>query len=115
MVIFRQAKALARFIMAVHRSVLFGALLVTVCATGAQQKGVKETAPPRATTVPGKQTYVHYCASCHGPDARGDGPAAIVLKTSPPDLTTLAKRHGGKFPYEYPQQSPTPIYNKTIL
>ena len=24
-----------------------------------------------------------------------------MLKTSPPDLTTLAKRHGGKFPYEY--------------
>jgi len=29
------------------------------------------------------------------------GPAANVLRTSPPDLTTLAKRHGGKFPYDY--------------
>jgi mono/diheme cytochrome c family protein len=44
---------------------------------------------------------MHYCASCHGVDARGDGPAAVILKTTPPDLTTLAKRHGGKFPYEY--------------
>src|SRR6516225_5684036 len=101
--------------MAVHRSVLFGALLVMVCATGAQQEGVKETGLPRATAGSGKQTYTHYCASCHGADARGNGPAAVVLKTSPPDLTTLAKRHGGKFPYDYPQQSPTPIYNKTIL
>lgn len=24
-----------------------------------------------------------------------------MLKTPPPDLTSLAKRHGGKFPYEY--------------
>lgn len=40
-------------------------------------------------------------ASCHGADARGEGPAAFVLKTPPPDLTTLAKRHSGKFPYAY--------------
>ena len=26
---------------------------------------------------------------------------AFVLKTPPPDLTTLARRHDGKFPYEY--------------
>ena len=48
-----------------------------------------------------KKTYVHYCASCHGADVRGNGPAAVVLKTTPPDLTTLAKRHGGKFPHDY--------------
>jgi hypothetical protein len=24
-----------------------------------------------------------------------------MLKTTPPDLTTLANRHGGKFPYDY--------------
>jgi mono/diheme cytochrome c family protein len=87
--------------MAVHRPVLFGALLVMVCVTGAQQEGVKETGVPRGTAGSGKQTYMQYCAACHGTDARGNGPAAIVLKTSPPDLTTLAKRHGGKFPYDY--------------
>ena len=87
--------------MAIHGPVLFGALLVMVCATVAQQEGVKETRLPRATAASGKQTYVHYCAACHGTDARGNGPAAIMLKTTPPDLTTLAKRHGGKFPYDY--------------
>ena len=49
----------------------------------------------------GRALYMRNCASCHGVDARGNGPAAFVLKTPPPDLTTLAKRHGGKFPYEY--------------
>ena len=29
------------------------------------------------------------------------GPAASALKTPPSDLTTLAERHGGKFPEEY--------------
>ena len=49
----------------------------------------------------GKTTYLEYCASCHGPDARGTGPAASALKTPPADLTGLAKSHGGKFPDEY--------------
>ena len=29
------------------------------------------------------------------------GPAASALKTPPSDLTTLTKRHAGKFPEEY--------------
>jgi len=39
-----------------------------------------------------------YCASCHGADAKGKGPAAPALKARVPDLTLLAKRNGGKFP-----------------
>jgi hypothetical protein len=34
-------------------------------------------------------------------DAKGHGPAASLLKIPPPDLTTLAKRHKGTFPYTY--------------
>ena len=57
--------------------------------------------PP--TYVPsGKTMYKQYCAACHGADGKGRGPAAAEsLKTRPPDLTTLAKRHDGKFPYDY--------------
>jgi mono/diheme cytochrome c family protein len=80
-------------------SIVFGVLILAVCGAGAQDKPAAKVAAPTAAS--GKQTYTHYCASCHGADARGDGPAAFVLKTPPPDLTTLAKRHGGKFPYEY--------------
>ena len=83
-------------------TVLFGVLILVVCAKAAQDKPSVDKVPaPRTIAASGKQTYMHYCASRHGVDARGDGPAAFVLKTPPPNLTTLAKRHGGKFPYEY--------------
>jgi hypothetical protein len=42
-----------------------------------------------------------YCAACHGKAAKGDGPAARSLKGPVPDLTTLAQRHGGKYPEAY--------------
>jgi len=45
----------------------------------------------------GRKLYAQYCASCHGIDARGSGPVAAALKTAPSDLTTIAKRHNGKF------------------
>ncbi len=88
--------------MVMRRTVLFGVLILVVRATGAQDKPAADKVPaPRTIAASGKQTYMQYCASCHGADARGDGPAAFALKAPPPDLTTLAIRHGGKFPYEY--------------
>jgi mono/diheme cytochrome c family protein len=88
--------------MAMRRTVPIVALILMACTAGAQNKpAANKTAAPRMTAASGKQTYMHYCAACHGADARGDGPAASVLKTAPPDLTTLAKRHDGKFPYDY--------------
>jgi mono/diheme cytochrome c family protein len=58
-----------------------------------------EKVPVRQTaTVSGKELYVDHCAVCHGTDGKGNGPAAPALKTSPPDLTLLAKNHDGKFP-----------------
>jgi mono/diheme cytochrome c family protein len=88
--------------MVVRCIVSFVVLSLVACAAGAQDKPAAHRVPASRTIVAsGKQTYMQYCASCHGVDARGDGPGAFVLKTPPPDLTTLAKRHGGKFPYEY--------------
>lgn len=84
------------------RIVLCSVLILLASLAGAQDKRSANKVPARPTiAASGKQTYMHYCASCHGVDARGNGPAALVLKTTPPDLTTLAKRHGGKFPYNY--------------
>jgi mono/diheme cytochrome c family protein len=81
--------------------VLFCALIVVLFAMGAQNSpGVdKVHARPTIATM-GRQTYMQYCA-CHGADARGNRPAALVLKTPPADLITLANRHGGQFPYDY--------------
>jgi len=59
---------------------------------------VKHEAAPQTSPVSGKEMFVSYCASCHGKDAKGNGPAAASLKALPADLTTLAQRHGGKYP-----------------
>jgi mono/diheme cytochrome c family protein len=42
---------------------------------------------------------MRYCATCHGATATGDGPLGKALKNGPPNLTLLAKKNGGKFPY----------------
>lgn len=46
----------------------------------------------------GKQEFNRSCGACHGESAKGDGPLAEVLLVEPPDLTSISKRHGGKFP-----------------
>lgn len=44
--------------------------------------------------------YRRFCASCHGVSGKGDGPAAPSLRNAPTDLTTLARRSGGRFKYK---------------
>ena len=46
----------------------------------------------------GKMEFDRSCASCHGADGKGNGPMGNFLKTSPPDLTKLAKANQGVFP-----------------
>lgn len=58
-------------------------------------------AAPSSTATSGAETYKQYCAVCHGRTGKGDGPAVPALKVRPPDLTALARRHGGKFPNDY--------------
>lgn len=56
---------------------------------------------PSGYVPSGKTMFKQYCASCHGADGKGRGPATPTLNTRVPDLTTLTKRHDGKFPFEY--------------
>ena len=78
--------------------ILPGLLLLVAYAVVAGP--IDDTLPP--TYVPtGQQMFKEYCAACHGSDGKGQGPLAAMLKTPPPDLTTLAKRHLGKFPSSY--------------
>ena len=51
-----------------------------------------------AVAEAGRDAFMTYCASCHGADARGDGPAARSLVARPPDLTLIAQRRGGAYP-----------------
>ena len=47
----------------------------------------------------GKQEFMTYCASCHGESGMGNGPIAQYLTVAPPNLTALAARNDGEFPY----------------
>jgi len=86
-----------------RRLVLLSVALAT--ATGsARPQGKNEPKPAAAGQISqasGKETFVKYCASCHGVDAKGNGPAAFAMRTPPPDLTTLARRHEGRYPAGY--------------
>jgi len=77
-----------------------GLFLAFSCVAGAGPV-VDQTQLPANYVPTGEQMYKQYCAACHGADAKGHGPVAARLTTPPADLTTLAKRHDGKFPYDY--------------
>lgn len=88
--------------MVMRSAALFFMMAFLLCALGAQDKPPVSTAAARATIhEDAKDMYMHYCAACHGANGKGLGPSAEALRTPPSDLTTLSKRHEGKFPYEY--------------
>jgi mono/diheme cytochrome c family protein len=70
-------------------STAVGCVLMSVAAIAAAQQKADL----------GKREYDSKCAVCHGKDAKGDGPYAAELKRRPTDLTTIAKRNDGVFPY----------------
>jgi len=47
----------------------------------------------------GEAEYLNSCAACHGERGIGNGPLAPALTTRPADLTGLAQKNGGEFPY----------------
>jgi mono/diheme cytochrome c family protein len=106
-----QAKVLRRekwrdiMISPVRRTaVLLSALLLSsvTLAMGQETKTeIKKVPITRTSATSGAEMYREYCAVCHGTNAKGDGPAVPALKVPPTDLTTLAKRHDGKFPDTY--------------
>ncbi|HSW51455.1 MAG TPA: cytochrome c [Bryobacteraceae bacterium] len=75
------------------RTVFIG--LAAAALLAGQAGGRRDARPSPAS---GSEMCRAYCASCHGLDGRGRGPAAAAMKRPPTDLTTLARRNGGKFP-----------------
>jgi mono/diheme cytochrome c family protein len=82
------------------RSHLLVVSALSTCAILAAQSvpQVKKTAVTATSPASGREMYIQYCASCHGKDAKGGGPAAVALKVAPIDLTTLTSHNNGKFP-----------------
>lgn len=86
-----------------HRSwvpwfLMIGCLSLLIAPLMAQQTKVQQAPAPATNAASGEEMYKSYCASCHGPRGKGDGPAASAFKTAPSDLTMLAKKNNGKFP-----------------
>ncbi len=48
--------------------------------------------PQQAIADQGKKSFFRFCASCHGAEGKGDGPAAEGLKVKPPDLRTTRSK-----------------------
>jgi mono/diheme cytochrome c family protein len=62
---------------------------------------VQHASPPKErliASIQGPALYKTYCAACHGPEAKGNGPTALTLKVPPADLTRISARNGGTFP-----------------
>lgn len=56
----------------------------------------KRANPIKATSASvarGKKIYAANCASCHGANGAGDGPASAALNPKPADLATMAPQH----------------------
>jgi mono/diheme cytochrome c family protein len=79
--------------------IVAGAFLVFGLA--AAQKRAPETSQEKQVldSFKGPELFKAYCATCHGKDAKGGGPMAGSLKIAPADLTRIAERNGGKFPF----------------
>ena len=79
---------------------IVGALSIIVAVFGLAW-GAQRAGPPKErliASIQGPALYKTYCAACHGPEAKGDGPKAATLEVPPPDLTRISARHGGTFP-----------------
>jgi len=76
--------------------VLGGAIVGFTSNVARAEEGV--SMGPSGEIISGPLQFREYCASCHGMDAKGDGPVAASLKKKPADLTMLSKNNGGVFP-----------------
>jgi mono/diheme cytochrome c family protein len=63
---------------------------ITIASGGQAVAGVLDRGEPE---------YHSSCAPCHGSDGKGAGPVSAGLKVPPPDLTVLAKKNNGVFPF----------------
>lgn len=83
-----------------HSLLLGGIALPLALAWGAAPSRAEASAPGQAEILAeGRDLYDWHCANCHGSGGRGDGRMASVLVIPPSDLTAIASRNGGVFPF----------------
>jgi mono/diheme cytochrome c family protein len=64
--------------------------------TSAQAKALKNPVAADAASIEaGRATFAKYCRACHGPEGKGDGPAAAAMKdVKPANLADAKWDHG---------------------
>jgi len=82
----------------VRRAALLAAMLVAAPVLLASAPALAQVVPASDAVALGRREFENNCATCHGMEARGDGPMRPFLVRPPADLTALARRHGGTFP-----------------
>lgn len=81
------------------RQVLAAFVILAFSAVVAHAQPKIEKAPMKRTPAyDGATMFNSYCATCHGLDAQGNGPAAKALAKAPADLTRISARNNGQFP-----------------
>ena len=85
----------------VHTILLIAGLAGLTAAAQSPMPVIKVAAIRQTSPVSGPEMYKSYCASCHGANATGNGPAASALKAPPTDLSLLSQKNGGAFPKDH--------------
>lgn len=92
---------------------VLGAMLLAACGGGGNGGGTttRATPPPefaqmtnpmegqQDAATAGQEVYATNCASCHGDDAAGDGPAAASLDPAPANLQNTAAETDPQYTY----------------
>ena len=94
---------LEMFMIAFIRCSLFSLYMMAGLAVGlsrGQEKAVQKASEAPSTPSSGAELYKQHCAVCHANDLKGSGPFPPPYRR-PPDLTSLSRRHGGRFPEAY--------------
>jgi len=73
-------------------SIVLSAALLAHASIATQTGGV--VPDDKEAIARGQTLFVQHCASCHGKDARGNGPSSSSLTVRPGDMTQLAKKYG---------------------
>jgi mono/diheme cytochrome c family protein len=79
--------------MAANHLMLLAILVVSLFSTTLAQAQETEV------IAGGELEYQNHCAICHGVDGKGRGIMAKFLTISPSNLTQLAKKNAGRFPF----------------
>ncbi len=83
-------------------TLILAALLLfpVVCTAQSQKASAADREGQARMPIEGSNIFQYRCATCHGADGRGHGPQSAALKHAVPNLTLIARRNGGKFPYQ---------------